>query len=168
LKNKSLGKLFSVFLIIILIDQATKLFVDFNIPKISWMNVVYPYGGIAVFKDFLGIQFSIVHETNLGGAWGLLSDHPTVLLSIRIALISILGCYLIFAKASQAHKWPLTLILAGAIGNVIDIFIYSHVIDMFYFKFGSYSYPVFNVADSFIFIGIVWIIFQGLFSSKKA
>ncbi len=168
MKNKSLGKLFIVFLIILAIDQISKAWVDSHIPKMSWMNPVYPYGGVGVFKDFLGIDFSIVHETNLGGAWGLLSDHPQLLLGIRVTLIAFLMIYLIFSKSSSAHTWPLTFIIAGAVGNILDIFIYSHVVDMFYFKFGSYSYPVFNVADTFIFIGIVWIFLQGLFYSKKA
>lgn len=167
MKNKSLGKLFIVFLIILVIDQLVKLWVDINIPKMSWMNPVYPYGGVGVFKDFLGIDFAIVHETNLGGAWGLLSEHPKILLAIRITLILFLTLYLVFAKASQSQKWPLTFIIAGAIGNIVDILIYSHVVDMFYFKFGNYSYPVFNVADTFIFIGIVWIFLQGFFHSKK-
>jgi signal peptidase II len=166
LKNKSFGKLFITLLLILMLDQGIKAFVNANITKMNWYNLLYPYGGIGIFENFLGIQFSIVHETNKGAAWGSFADHPLALLVVRSILIFALIVYLVFSKSGYRHRFPLILIISGAIGNVIDIFLYSHVVDMFYFKFGSYSYPVFNVADSFIFIGIIWLLLQGF--SKKS
>lgn len=134
----------------------------------SWLTLLYPYGGIAIFKDFFGVQFSIIHETNQGAAWGSFADYAPYLLVIRVGLIVILSVYLLFISKNPSIQFPLSLIIAGAIGNVLDILWYSHVIDMFYFKFGSYSYPVFNIADSVIFIGVFWLVIQSFFQKKRS
>lgn len=159
-------KYFFIFFTVLFIDQISKWLVNTHLPQMSWYSLIYPYGGIAVFKDFFGIQFSLVHEINQGAAWGMFSKYPQILIVLRVILILALLAYLIFGKKDKNIKAPLTLILAGAIGNVLDVIWYGHVIDMFYFKFGSYSYPIFNVADSAIFVGALWLIFQSLFQKK--
>ena len=125
--------------------------------KDSWW---YPYGGIGVFQDFFGIQFSIVHATNTGAAWSLLSEYQSYLVGLRIFLILALFVYMLIFNKNKAIVLPVTLIMAGALGNIMDYFVYGHVIDMIYFKFWGYSYPVFNVADSAVTIGIAWILLQ--------
>ena len=50
----------------------------------------------------------------------------------------------------------------GALCNILDYFFYGHVIDMLHFVFWGYDYPVFNVADSFICIGVFWLFFASL------
>lgn len=168
MKNKPLVPALILLLMVLLLDQSTKFLIDLYIPKMSWLTPFFPYGGVGIFKDFLGIQFAIVHEINYGAAWGFFSDYAYYLFIFRILFILALMAYLIFCPKSRLYMWPLTLIIAGAIGNVLDVAWYGYVIDMFYFKFGSYSYPVFNVADSFIFIGVFWLIFQSLFNKKRA
>jgi signal peptidase II len=58
------------------------------------------------------------------------------------------------------------LIATGAIGNILDYFIYGHVVDVFYFVFWGYSFPVFNVADSIIFCGIVVLFLQSFLERR--
>lgn len=118
----------------------------------------YPYGGIPVFKDILGIEFSIVHHTNRGAAWGVLSEWQQPLLYLRIVLVIGLLLYVLFFNKRNEWEIPFALITAGAAGNVLDYFLYGHVIDMLHFNFWGYNYPVFNLADSAIFIGIAWIL----------
>lgn len=124
------------------------------------MNYGYPYGGIGVFPDFYGIEFSLVHATNKGAAWGTFSEFGSLLLIARLFLIAFLIYY--FLKHTSFYiRLPLTLIIAGAMGNIIDIFLYGHVIDMFHFILFGYDYPVFNIADSAICIGIaLYLIFS--------
>jgi len=123
----------------------------------SWLYPFYPYGGIGIFKDFLGISFSINYVDNTGAAWGLLAKYPHFLFSIRIFIVIGLLIYLAKFNFDKAKDLPLLLIITGAIGNILDFIFYRKVIDMFHFNFWGYSYPIFNLADAMITVGIVWL-----------
>ncbi len=155
--------LYAAFLLVLFTDAVSKYWIQGHLPLISSSAATYPYGGIGVFKDFSGIEFSLVHAINKGAAWSIFSDHTNLLLVLRVGLIGLL-LYYFYQQKSFFVRFPLALIIAGALGNVIDIFLYGHVIDMFHFILWGYDYPVFNVADSFIFIGVVLY----LILSKKA
>ncbi len=119
-----------------------------------------PSLGTEVFRDFLGIDFYIRHVTNKGAAWGVGGNFQQLLLWVRVAVLAGLGFYTFFSSKAEQTRIPLIMILAGGLGNVIDYFIYGHVIDMFHFIFWGYSYPVFNIADSSIFLGIAWLLIR--------
>jgi len=144
------------------LDFVTKLATHFYLPLMSRQMLWYPYGGIGVFRNVLGIEFSIVHATNQGAAWGVFADYQLVLTVLRVLFVGALISYAWLYHQKSRAKVPLMLIICGATANIIDYFIYGHVVDMFHFVFWGYDYPVFNVADSTIFIGIAWL----LFSSK--
>jgi signal peptidase II len=70
---------------------------------------------------------------------------------------------------SRQERWTavaLSLILGGAIGNVIDRIIYGHVIDFIQWYYGHFYWPSFNIADSAICVGAAILIFQALFGPK--
>lgn len=142
-----------LLLFILFLDAFFKFWVQSNLPLLAISMPTYPYGGIGIFENLFGIEFSLVHATNTGAAWSLFSDHPSSLFFFRILLV--LALIIFYIKEESPYlKFPIALILVGAIGNIIDIFLYGHVIDMFYFIFWGYSYPVFNIADSAICIGV--------------
>lgn len=149
-----------MFLAIVFLDAGTKWMTQRWIPLLGADSLWYPYGGIGVFQDFFGVQFSLVHVTNTGAAWSVFSSYQSYLVGVRICLILSVFAYMLFFNKNKAIVFPLTLILAGAVGNIIDYFAYGHVVDMLYFRFWGYSYPVFNLADSAVTIGIVWILLQ--------
>ena len=154
----------TLLLFILFLDLFSKFWIQSHLPLIGYASTSYPYGGLGVFENVFGVQFSLVHATNTGAAWSLFSDHPTGLFFFRILLVFALIVF--YIKEESRHlKFPIALILVGAIGNIIDIFLYGHVIDMFYFVFWGYSYPVFNIADSAICIGVLIYL---LFSWKYA
>jgi signal peptidase II len=134
----------------------------------SWFYPFYPYGGIGVFKDFLGMSLSINHVENIGAAWGAFSAYSGVLFYLRILIIASLIYYLIHSKFSFKRSIPFSLIIIGAIGNILDSIFYGHVIDMIHFKFGAYSYPLFNVADATITIGVIWFLISSFFCKDKS
>lgn len=140
---------------VIVVDFLTKAWTVAEIPVMS--SHIYPYGGIGVFQNIFGIEFSLIHTINRGAAWGILSNYQGALLIFRIVLIVGTFIYLKFFNTRRQWELPFALIIAGALGNVIDFFVYGHVIDMFHFVLWGYDYPVFNVADSTIFIGICWL-----------
>lgn len=147
------------FLTVLAFDASSKYWIQHNLLTLGQSPYIYPYGGRPIFKDFFGVNFSIVHATNRGAAWGVLADHHTFLLWVRIALIALLGVYTFVFNQKASHRIPLALILAGAVGNIADFFIYDHVVDMFKVDLWGYHYPVFNVADCAIFIGVFWLFF---------
>lgn len=144
--------------VIICVDYLSKYWVQKHIPLMSLSSPAFPYGGIGVIESFLGVQFSIVHATNTGAAWSLFSDYSTSLFFLRIGLIFGL-IYFFLNEKSSLLRWPIALIIAGALGNIFDIFLYGHVIDMIYFVLWGYSYPVYNIADSAICLGVFSYIF---------
>jgi signal peptidase II len=149
-------------------DAMVKAYIHHEIPPIAASPLVYPYGGIGVFRRWHGIDFSIVHVINKGAAWGVFASLQKYLLYARVAIIGGLLTYLFFVKGSAYRKFCLTLIATGALGNVVDYFVYGHVVDMFCFIFWGYSYPVFNIADSSIFVGIVLLIAEALFNKLRS
>ena len=148
-------------------DVGLKAYIHRHIPTVSASAPIYPYGGIAVFRNWHGIDFSIVHVINRGAAWGFFSSLQQYLLYARMAIIGGLLSWLFFVQASSYRKFHVMLITVGALGNVIDYFLYGHVVDMFYFIFWGYSYPVFNFADSLIFLGIVFLCAESLFLKAR-
>lgn len=144
-------------ILILALDIASKYFIVNTLPLISGSRYWYPYGGVGVFDNFMGIEFSINHVTNKGAAWGLFADFHSLLFWLRIGLVGGLFTYLLFFNKRRDWLMPLILILAGAFGNILDVFLYGHVIDMFHFVFWGYDYPVFNIADASICIGIGWM-----------
>jgi signal peptidase II len=149
-------------------DALLKAYIHHEVSPITASSPIYPYGGIGVLRRWHGIDFSIVHVINKGAAWGVFASLQNYLLYARMAIIGGLITYLLFVKTTTYRKFCLMLIVTGACGNVVDYFVYGHVVDMFYFTFWDYSYPVFNIADSAIFIGIALLLAEALFSKIRS
>lgn len=163
IQKRQLRLLFLV-LFILSLDFLTKYLTHHNISY-------YPYGEIPIFENFLGIKLSISHVTNRGGPWGVIAAHHDALVILRIFAIVCLSIYLFFFNEIRFRQAPLCLIISGALGNVIDSFVYGHVVDMIHFVFWGYSFPVFNVADASIFLGVIALLLHSIFSkipSKEA
>ena len=126
----------------------------------GWVNVNVSYP-IIVWENFWGIDFVIQCVTNRGGAWGFFASFHKPLLIFLIFIILGISIYLFVKPLSIKKRVALILILAGAMGNVIDSFVYGHVIDMFHFIFWGHSYGIFNLADAMIFLGGFSLLFMG-------
>jgi signal peptidase II len=142
---------------ILFLDVLSKGWVNAHLPLMQPYG--YPYGGIPVFKNFFGIEFSINHLTNQGAAWGALGGYQPYLVSMRILLIIGMTLYIGYFNQRRSWTFPLILIISGAIGNVVDYFLYGHVVDMLHVVLWGYDFPVFNIADSAVSIGIFWLLF---------
>lgn len=143
-----------LFAVIFAADQWLKWWTQANIPPIYLSPNRYPYGGIGVFEDLFGVNFSLVYTLNRGAAWGLFSEFPGLLLAFRSVFISALGVFLFLGRIPSQYRLGALLLFAGGASNIFDVFVYGSVVDMFKFDLWGYEYPVFNIADSAIFIGI--------------
>lgn len=108
----------------------------------------------AVVKIF-GVQLSWTLVYNQGAAWGMFGDSPEALLAVRCIFIFLLIGFYTLSKGSPLSRMAIALIFSGALGNIIDSFAFGHVIDMIQVNLWGWNYPVFNVADMSICIGVV-------------
>lgn len=151
---------------VLVLDFATKYAAQAYLPTMSASSHEYPYGGIPVFKNVMGIEFSITHATNRGAAWGVGSAYQNWLFALRVVLISAIVVYALFWNKDRGQSWGYMLIIAGAVGNLIDYFVYGHVIDMLHFVLWGYDFPVFNIADSAIFLGVCWLLLKSRYDAS--
>ncbi len=147
---------YQVLFLLFLLDIASKMGAIAWIPPMTKGG--YPFGGLGIFSDFLGISFSLNYVVNTGAAYGLFPGHPSLLFALRAAIILGLLVYLILFNKSARGAFPLWLVVTGAIGNALDFVLYGHVIDFFHFTFWGRSFPVFNFADSYITIGVFFLL----------
>lgn len=154
--------------IFFVLDAFSKYWVNTSLTSIYEAPPFYPFGGIGVFHNFFGIDFAINKANNTGGAWSLFSSFPKTLLSIRIVIALFLFSYMSFFNKERKRDIPLVLVLTGAAGNIVDAFLYGSVVDMFHFILWGYSFPIFNVADTLIFFGVISLFFQEFFKKKKS
>jgi signal peptidase II len=117
----------------------------------------YPFGGIGVF-DVFDISFSLNTVANTGAAWGVFPGHFSLLLALRVCVVAGIMIYLLFFRPASRPHFSLWLIVTGAIGNIIDMFSYGHVIDFIHLRFFGWSFPIFNIADSCITTGVVLLL----------
>ncbi len=108
----------------------------------------------------------LTYVQNTGMAFSSLSSH-TLLLTVVSLVASILLAVAVWKNPfrSKFANWMLTLILAGAVGNLIDRALFGFVTDMIEVLFINFA--VFNVADSFICVGVALLIVYVLFFDKS-
>lgn len=99
---------------------------------------------------------AITNLRNDGAAWSILEGQQWFFTVVTLIALAVLA-YLFYRWRRQPRLlWPLTLILAGAIGNFIDRLQNGYVVDMFELLF--INFPVFNVADVCLTVGVVWLL----------
>ncbi len=141
---------------IIVLDQATKLFVKAHMAL---------YESIALIPNYLDITYTL----NPGAAFSMLADAPpwarlAFLLSMSCAAIIVLVVLIARSERVSINSVAFALILAGATGNLVDRATRDgRVIDFVRAHYYDLNYPVFNVADSAITIGVALIILAALF-----
>jgi signal peptidase II len=115
----------------------------------------------------------LVHSKNPGIAFGVLADSAStttrvILIAGSLLVIGVLAWLLVAGKVgSSLGNAGLALLLGGAAGNLADRIFHGAVTDFFELWLGTYHYPAFNVADSAITIGAVFILLDILFGRKQ-
>lgn len=116
----------------------------------------------------IGNFFLITSHRNRGAAFGILQEQRVFFIIITtVVLTGIIWYIQVMRKSSK--PWLLTglgLVLGGALGNFIDRIRFGEVVDFLQFNFGSYSFPIFNVADSGIVVGVILILIDTLLTAR--
>jgi signal peptidase II len=142
------------------LDQATKAWVERTVPL---------YESIIVVPGL----FNITHVKNTGVAFGLFAGHASTLRTLffgAITLGALMLILLVFRTVKEKRILaPLCLgmIMAGALGNLVDRIRWGFVIDFMDLHWKTYHWPAFNVADSAITVGILLVLMENLLLHRK-
>lgn len=136
MKNKDLF----LIIILVLIDRISKVLVT---KFIKYMEVIY------LIKN----KIYSTYVTNTGMAFSMFENKTWLLIIVSIVLLYFLIKYYKTID-DKTEKITMTLIISGLIGNLIDRIFLGHVIDFI----GIGSFPIFNIADSYIVIGVIILI----------
>ncbi|MFS0724589.1 signal peptidase II [Paenibacillus sp. 1P07SE] len=117
----------------------------------------------------IGDFFLIASHRNRGAAFGILQDQRIFFLIITtVILIGLVTYVVVMRNRGRATLLTgLSLILAGTTGNFIDRIRSGEVVDFLKFNFGDYTFPLFNVADSALFCGVVLILIDTLLTERE-
>lgn len=145
-----------IALIVFLVDQGTK-----------WLVATRMTIGeeISVIGDF----FLITSHRNRGAAFGILQGQTWFFIVVTTIVAVALIWYIYKVKSQPDKILPvaLAMVLGGALGNFIDRLLMGEVVDFFKFNFGSYTFPIFNIADSAIVVGVGLIILDTLLETRR-
>ncbi len=136
--------------VVIVADQATKIYIDSRFAL---------YESVTVVENF----FNITHVRNPGAAFGFLSDHALRLpFFIAVAALASIGIVWYMSRLREDQRLmhvSLSLVLAGAVGNLIDRIRLGEVIDFLDVHwYNLYHWPAFNVADAAITVGVALLL----------
>jgi len=142
---KLICRLMLVVLPVLVLDQASKLYIDRHFALYESQTVIDHF-------------FNITYVRNKGAAFGILSDSairiPFFLAITVLAVIAILWYLRQLGEQERLQAFSLRLILAGALGNLIDRIRLGEVIDFLDVHWYQHHWPAFNVADSAITVGV--------------
>jgi signal peptidase II len=119
--------------------------------------------GIVLIEDVLELEYA----ENCGAAFGLLRDAPTEIRTTVFGIAAIAATLVLLSLFVQGRggpffAWCVPLVVAGALGNLVDRIRYGYVIDFIHFHWrDAFDYPTFNVADIAITVGVALLLIDG-------
>ncbi len=148
---------YAIAAVVIILDQLTKWLVVKNMDLREYISIAEPY-------------FGLLSHRNKGAAWGMLEGQMWIFYIVTVLVIA--GIIYFFHKEAKGHPlfaWSLMLLLGGAIGNFIDRVIRKEVVDFVdvVIPVINYDFPIFNVADAALTIGVVLMIIHVIMDEKN-
>lgn len=153
-----------IALIVLGLDQWTK-------------HLIVKHMNIGDTIPVIGSFFSITSHRNRGAAWGILQDQRTFFIIVTVIVVVGVAWYLIRSvrEGKKLLPFALALLLGGALGNFVDRVRFGEVVDFLHVVFDLngigipfvYNYPIFNVADMGIVIGIGLIFLDTILSMRR-
>lgn len=145
---------YMIAFLVIIIDQLSKWIV------VKQMKISQ---SIPIIERF----FYITSHRNKGAAWGILQGKMAFFYIVTVIVVIALVYYLQrYGKSHVLLAISLSLLLGGALGNFIDRLFRKEVVDFLDFIIFSYDFPIFNIADSALTIGVILLIIFTIFEEK--
>lgn len=146
---------FIIAAVVLILDQLTKILVR---------RLIVPYHSIPILDNLFGETFMFTHVTNTGAAFSIGFPNPAVNRVFFIITTLIALGFIIYLLMESTHRIQIVafgLVMGGAIGNLADRVIFGGVTDFIDVDFPDFimeRFPVFNIADSAIFISVCLLI----------
>lgn len=141
-------------LIVVVLDQASKQWVESSFMLFETLAVMPFFNLTLAYND--GAAFSFLSDQSGWQRWFLSGLAGVVTLAMVFWLRGI-------EQRERMIAIALSLIIGGAVGNLIDRILFGHVIDFLDVYYGQHHWPAFNIADSAISIGVVFMLYEMLF-----
>ncbi len=145
-----------LFTVLVALDQWTKMLAVTHLKGNSPIHLIEK-------------QLSFIYVENRGAAFGILQDKRVFFVILTTIVVVFLFTYIVknYKTHSAVTNLALVLIMAGAIGNLIDRIRLSYVVDFIALKFGGLmNFPVFNIADVAVVCGALLLVYKLLFSKE--
>lgn len=154
-KKYNLSVMIPLAIFLIVMDQLAK-----------WMIVKTMSIGDSV--PVIGDILEVTSHRNYGAAWGMLQNQMGFFYLITvIVLLMILYFYKKEAVSRPFMQLGLTLVFSGAVGNFIDRLFRGNVVDFIDTKIINYDFPIFNIADACLTIGVLVLLYEMLVNESK-
>ena len=142
-----------IFIILIGFDLITKYFVKKNLNLNQSIKL----------NEFL----DLVYVQNYGVSFGFLSNKLPYWFFVLVGLIiALIIFYLMIIATKKIEKYAYFIIILGAMGNILDRFINTYVVDFISLHYNNYYWPAFNLADIYITIGIIMLLLTFFINNK--
>ena len=138
-------KIYITAIIIFIIDQISKVIISSYIGLNSSVRII---------KNF----FYLTYTNNTGASFGILKNSRVLLIVLSIIALVILLRYISTFKETKYNILGLGFLMGGIIGNLLDRVLFGYVRDFLNFYIIGYDFPVFNIADIFIVLGVFILI----------
>ena len=146
MKKNSINKVYFVTFFLFLFDFISKNIVIKKLPLLKSIDLIPNF-------------FYLTYVQNTGAAWGILKDNSIILALLSLIIFIFISNYIKkLSNLSNLGILGFSLVLGGILGNFIDRVLYGYVIDFLDFRIFGYDYPIFNMADIMIVVGIIMVI----------
>lgn len=138
-------KVYILTLVIFIIDQISK-------------SIISTYLTLNKSIEVINNFFYLRYINNTGASWGILSNSRILLIILSLLAIIILIRYMYSFKKTKLNLIGFGFLLGGILGNLSDRILYGYVRDFLDFIIFKYDFPVFNIADIFIVLGVIILV----------
>ncbi len=153
-KAVKLALFIGLVVVVMMLDQLTKQFA-----------ATHEVGEVIAVLIPGALQLTLVHNT--GAAWGMFGDWTNLFVVIALIVCIFIVCFLFFNSSTTNTPTIIAcaLLFSGGLGNALDRFLNGYVIDMIQVTF--IDYPVFNIADCAITIGVITLVINMLILNRR-
>lgn len=139
--------------VVVIADQLSKLLIQ-NVTSLQDVEII---------RDF----FYLTYVKNTGAAWSLFSDMTGVLTLISAVAVGVMLWYIITKKPKGLTLVAVALMAGGAAGNMIDRLFLQYVRDFLHFYIFGYDFPVFNIADIALCVGVGLLLLSAFLEEEQ-